>query len=351
MATRFLFLAPDDPTPYGGIRKIYEFVDILVAAGTEAWVVHQRAGFSVEWFTHNTPVTSRQQVTCSADDVLVVPEMMGDSIPSLATGIRKVVLNQNMYQANDRHFTRDDVLGVVVVSEHNRIFCAAAYPGTRLERIRCGVDSQMFAPKPKRRHIAYMPRKRSAEAALVVEALRRRGALRGWTLTPIDGCSQAQAASILSEAAVFLSFSEREGFGLPPLEAMSAGCIVVGFHGLGGQEFFRTDCSLPVPEDDLTTFILRAERVLQQFDDEGFAEMAGEARKQVVQSYSLQQQEADVLRTFHAFAEVPTARKATSQALGPFGRSDDEPTGPGRARIAAWHLRQALRALGARSVP
>ncbi len=31
--------------------------------------------------------------------------------------------------------------------------------------------------------------------------------------------------------------SHREGFGLPPVEAMSAGALVVGFHGGGGLDY------------------------------------------------------------------------------------------------------------------
>ena len=53
----------------------------------------------------------------------------------------------------------------------------------------------------------------------------------------IDKVNESKVAEIMSESAIFLSTSIYEGFGLPPIEAMASGCIVVGFHGDGGMEY------------------------------------------------------------------------------------------------------------------
>ena len=68
---------------------------------------------------------------------------------------------------------------------------------------------------------------------------------------PIDGLSHAEALAALGRCAIFLSMSHREGFGLPPVEAMSAGTLVVGFHGGGGLDYATPRNGLWRPEGDL----------------------------------------------------------------------------------------------------
>jgi len=57
----------------------------------------------------------------------------------------------------------------------------------------------------------------------------------------IDNVNESKVAEIMSESAIFLSTSVYEGLGLPPIEAMACGCIVVGFHGDGGLEYATND--------------------------------------------------------------------------------------------------------------
>ncbi len=57
----------------------------------------------------------------------------------------------------------------------------------------------------------------------------------------IDKVNESKVAEIMSESAIFLSTSIYEGFGLPPIEAMASGCVVVGFHGDGGMEYASSD--------------------------------------------------------------------------------------------------------------
>jgi len=55
----------------------------------------------------------------------------------------------------------------------------------------------------------------------------------------------------MSESTIFLSLQRFEGFGLPALEAMAAGCLVVGFAGDGGWEYADHTNGIWIPEDDL----------------------------------------------------------------------------------------------------
>ena len=53
------------------------------------------------------------------------------------------------------------------------------------------------------------------------------------------GTSHREFLRILSMNRYYLSLSPLEGFGLIPLEAMSCGTVVVGFHGGGGSSYYR----------------------------------------------------------------------------------------------------------------
>jgi glycosyltransferase involved in cell wall biosynthesis len=51
----------------------------------------------------------------------------------------------------------------------------------------------------------------------------------------------------LAGAHIFLGTGFPEGFALPPLEAMAAGCVPVGFGGLGGFEYMRNPDDVDLP--------------------------------------------------------------------------------------------------------
>ena len=98
--------------------------------------------------------------------------------------------------------------------------------------------------------VAVMPRKGDD----VYRAVRE--ALPDATFLPIDGLRESDAAGRLKSADVFLAISAQEALGLPPLEAMCAGCAVVGFPGVGGFEFMRhLETALVVPNGDVSALV------------------------------------------------------------------------------------------------
>src|SRR5690606_11273872 len=61
---------------------------------------------------------------------------------------------------------------------------------------------------------------------------------------------------------VFLSLSHREGLGLPPLEALACGCLVVGFTGYAGVEYFNSPAAVAVEDGDVGALAREVERVV-----------------------------------------------------------------------------------------
>ncbi len=112
----------------------------------------------------------------------------------------------------------------------------------------------------------------------------------------IDNMNEAKVAEILSESAIFLSTSIYEGFGLPPIEAMACGCVVVGFHGDGGLEYASSDNAFWCEEGNLVecartlgqviSLIINEDKIVNKVKDKAL-EKAGE--------YSFDRQEEELL--------------------------------------------------------
>lgn len=300
------YLCPDYDTPSGGVRVVYRHVDTLNAMSIPAAVVHLGRGFRCTWFANTTRVVAKADVTLSASDVLVLPEWYGPSLSTVPAGPRVVIFNQRAYATFDQvpagRRIYDGAAALLAVSEDNADYLRYAFPSIPTHVVRNVVDPSLFRPRdaphdapgegpgegpgggPERR-IAYMPRRRGGELAEVLHLLALRDALRGWELTPIHGMSERDTAELLRRSAVFLSFSEREGFGMPPAEAMAAGCYVVGFTGLAGRDFFDPSYCRPVPEGDVLAFARAVEEICTT-EPEVLAKAGRAASQAILERYS-----------------------------------------------------------------
>jgi glycosyl transferase family 1 len=312
-------LCPEWLKPAGGVRKLYRHVDVLRSHGFDAYISHHQAGFRCNWFENNTPILYPPDCFPRMFDILVVPEIYSWDISHQTPGVPKVIFNQNAYQTFDRvtpetrndpaPYTREDVFATIVVSEDSRQYLHYAFPNHRLLRIRYAVDGQVFRYEPRKRlQIAYMPRKIPYEATQVLSILEARGALAGVNVAKIEDMTEAQAAAVLRESLIFLSFAVEEGWSLPPMEAMACGCIAIGYDGRGGREYFTGEFGFPVPADDILTYASTVERVLTQCrtDPEPLMEMAYRAAGHVRSVYSPASEERDIVSAWEQILQIPT---------------------------------------------
>jgi len=306
-------VVPDWNKPAGGPRKQYQCVDVLNAAGIPAAVVHHSPGFRCDWFRNETKVFAASEIEVSPADVIVIPEIYGSSICQLPKGIRQVILNQNAYltldalgrgveEAAKPYLHNPDLVAVVAVSDQNADLLRYAFRDITVHRVRWSVNPALYFPPataPGKR-IAYMPRRRADEAAQVLALLKLRGILDGWEIVPISNRSESEVAEIMRSCRLFLSFSEREGLGLPPLEAMACGCLVVGFTGYAGAEFFAKPYAVAVEDGDVGAFAAEVERVLAWTEQDPAAarEAALEGSRRALSNYSPEVERRDLVSLF-----------------------------------------------------
>lgn len=281
---RILVLCPEIDEPSGGTRKLYRHVDILNSAGRESFIVHRKLGFRCTWFENSTPIIYADLAGISPSevgrsDILVVPETLGPRLARLAPGTPKVIFNQNSYCTFvgysfdpldlEAPYQHPEILATLVVSEDNREYLTFAFPRAKIVRLRHGIDRSFFHPHDeKTTAIAYMPRKNANDVVQVINLLKQRRTVGEFSLVAIHGKSEVEVAKVLRRCAIFLSFGHPEGFGLPPAEAMACGCVVIGYHGNGGREFFRPEFSHSISAGDILSFVQTIERVVGVYSED-----------------------------------------------------------------------------------
>ncbi|WP_170920597.1 glycosyltransferase [Desulfacinum hydrothermale] len=244
----------------------------------------------------------------------MIPEVYGPNLADLyGQGIKKVILNQSGYltfrgyswdaKSLTTPYGHPDVLATLVNSKNTEEYVRYAFPHHPVHRFRLSVDPKLFFYEPnKKKQIAFSRIKNPRDAMQVVSILKFRGVLGEFELRPFINIPQSEVARLLRESLIFLSFGYPEGFGLPAAEAMACGCIVVGFHGGGGREFFDPHFSYPIEQGDIIGFARTVEGVIRQYeaDPAPLVDRGRRAAEYIAKTYSPQREEEDLLKAWNA---------------------------------------------------
>lgn len=324
MTNRVIYLVPDHAEPAGGMRAIYRHVEHLVAAGRDAVAWHHAPGFTCDWFASTAPVVHGPALDLDDTDLLVVPEVMVDGTDP-APGVRKVVLNQNHFYTFDNAPPGDypgwtPTPPVWTTSSAGLDVLLRLHPGLPVTRIPYSVDLSLFHPRPRpRRRIVWMPRKRRRESDLLAALLRADDRFAGVELTVVDGVTEQRVAAELGTATVFVALGREEGFGLPVLESLAAGCPVVGYPAGGGAELFAAPGAHAVADEDPLAIV---ERVAALLADEPADDQRAGYRDWVAATYPAG---AERDRLVEAVDTALTGPGAAGTATHPASRTRPDP--------------------------
>ena len=281
-------LSPDTNVPTGGIKQLYRNADILNKTGFHASIIHSQNGFRCTWFDNDTPVAYLAETKMKKSDYLIVPEIFGELFSSeieiggvnrelrelIHLSRKTVIFNQCCYlsfhgysvaeEMTNPFWLSKSVVATIVVSEDSREYMHSVFPKMRTFRIHNSVDPKFFSyQREKKKQICFMTRKLHDDVTQVVHILKYRGLLGDFRLIPIENKTEQEVAEIMKDSLIFLSFSYQEGCPLPPLEAMMCGCLVIGYDGRGGREYFKNEFSYPVEGGDIIGFAKKIEEVIR----------------------------------------------------------------------------------------
>lgn len=250
-----IYWLPGSPNPNGGASVLLEHVEILTKHGVSSFAVAP-AAFKLWRKTTANIVDGSGYWSYPKGSILVLPETTGESEFARyanATNLTRAVFcqsyrgiepNLNVFQNLDRFNIADVFANAPLVSAA----LGRATGLTDVPVVSCSIDMGFFRPAPKRLAVAYMPSK-------LPEAQPKIAAMLGSLANEIEwirlsGATREQIAEALAHSAMFLALGFREGFGLPPLEAMASGCLIVGFHAQGAKAYANQENGFWHEEDD-----------------------------------------------------------------------------------------------------
>lgn len=244
--------------PSGGIKVMLEHVEILRAAGFEAFAYTKNQEQRPTAFDIDVPFLTGA-IGITPGDIIIRPETFSarDIAAASKGGLWQAVFAQNHYYCRHSLGTARcyQDLGV------QDVFCASGRIKRFLEEnaiaddvpiVPCAIEIAPVTGLGKVEQIVSMPRKRQFEHDFIKHIFSLRHpqfADIPWVV--IENLPHHEVLAILSRSTVFLSLQRFEGFGLPSLEAMAAGCLVAGFAGDGGWEYANSSNGFWVQDDAL----------------------------------------------------------------------------------------------------
>lgn len=256
--SRILYALTPFSGPSGGVRVLFEHVSALRRHGHDAYVFAPEFNSVQRDFDSDAPVLLGPDQPLHRSDVIIRPETsFAQGISQIGDQARQIIFVQNQYYLRHclgahRRFADLGVKTVICASRGIQRFLAEHYATPDATVIPCAIPA---APEPapvKRLVVATMPRKRPEEPAMIHHLLGvMRPDLAEIPWIKIDDTRHGEALETLANASVFLSLQRFEGFGLPALEAMAAGCLVAGYTGAPTSDYARPDNGWWVADDDI----------------------------------------------------------------------------------------------------
>jgi hypothetical protein len=162
----------------------------------------------------------------------------------------------------------DDAKLIITTSKYSVSYLRTMFPNIRKKifKINLSIDSNKFRIKKKLNLITYMPRKLPEHSSLLLFYLKNL-LPKNWKILPLINVTEKKLISTLSISKIFLSFSNFEGMGIPPIEAALSGNKVIGYVGGGGSEYWKKPIFIKVENGEIEDFAKKIIRNIKSYKD------------------------------------------------------------------------------------
>lgn len=257
-----------------------------------------------EWI--NTKIKNKNELAFnSKNDFLIFPEIIAHFAKNICfkKNIKYAIFIQgvyHMYQINDlKKLSKiyEKAEFIITTSLNTKASIIKIFPRLKKKIIKLSlsIDPNIFKPKAKKKIITCIPRKLEEDFRLLKFFLYKR-IPKPWKIISLKNISSKVLIKTLNKSKIFLSFSNLEGLGLPPLEAAISGNKVIGYTGEGGKEYFKKPLFERVMKSDLLDF---SNKIIKNIKDTNnnwhLKKNILHARKLLIKKYSLNN-EIDALK-------------------------------------------------------
>ncbi len=245
------YLVADEPEPSWGTGMLYEHVRLLCELGFEAVVLHHCLPYRPAWRELDVPVCYLDDpaLLVSADDVVVVPEVLAGSAVVSRYPWRRVVFVQGGFLivgglGASRSFPALGYEAAMAVLPHIARIVERHF-GLPASVVPPFVAPYFFEQQPQRRErrlllavkdgyrLAGIPDGTIAERLLETEISRR----PDWSLVKLRDLDHRAVAELMQTSWFLINVNSHEAFNTTVPEAMAAGCVVVCYEAGGGRDF------------------------------------------------------------------------------------------------------------------
>lgn len=256
---KIYYLVPDNNTPSWGVGIIYHHVKALNDAGLEAFLIHQKSGFKVDWLSLQVPVLYwDKRPTFSASDLLVVPEVMVNLKHLKKLPCRKILFVQassflfEMLPDDETHLSLgfESAFGIMphmmpIIEKHTGLqaFMIPPFVADYFYKSETSLHERkktiLIFPKFHQQDFGIVQRLikdhlHQVNPSGITSVFREK-----WKLIVMKGKTHREVAELMKDAAFFVATNTFESFNASVVEAMAAGCISVCYEGFGPKDYIR----------------------------------------------------------------------------------------------------------------
>jgi hypothetical protein len=216
-----------------------------------------------KWF--NEKVNLGKNLDFNPDkDFVVIPEIWSQFAVDMKLKKKKInyaIFVQGFYHMNSSsNFAKikkayENANLILTDSQYSIKYLAEMFPKqkNKILRVNFSINSKKFQIKKKLNLITYMPRKLPDHSNLLNFYLKNL-LPKNWKLVSLNNITEKKLIDTLAKSKIFLSFSNFEGIGIPPVEAALSGNKVIGYTGGGGIEYWKEPIFTKIDNGEIRNF-------------------------------------------------------------------------------------------------